>query len=162
MLFGKLLARSLATVAAAAIPVLLAATAAQAQTAAPAAASATAAPTTPAAAEAAFENVRNACRDDVKTLCASADKGEARRACLETHKDPLAPACTAARTAAADARQDRRDAFRAACGGDVAKLCATVEKGHGKMVECIRGNEAQLSPACKSEVAALPAGRGAK
>ena len=160
MLFGKIPARKLparkllATVAAVAVPLLLSATA-QAQTAQPQAAA-------PAAAEAAFENVRNACRDDIKTLCTGVEKGEARRACLETNKDKLSPGCTAARTAAADARQDRREAFRAACGGDVAKLCATVEKGHGKMVECIRGNEAQLSPACKSEVAALPAGRGAK
>lgn len=50
------------------------------------------------------EDLRTACRDDVRRLC-SAEKGAQRRACLEKNADALAPACRAAIAALPAARK---------------------------------------------------------
>jgi hypothetical protein len=100
-------------------------------------------------------DVRTACKADMDKLCAGVERGDARRACMDTNKDKFSDGCKAARTAA-DAR---REAFRAACAGDVAKLCATVEKGQGRAaVECVRANADNVTPACKTQLSQLPEG----
>lgn len=42
-----------------------------------------------------------------------------------------------------------------ACSADAEKLCAGVMKGEGRVLACLQGNQAQLSPACKQLVGAL-------
>jgi hypothetical protein len=39
--------------------------------------------------------------------------------------------------------------LRSACGGDVRSLCAGVQPGGGRIVQCLATNAASLSPACK-------------
>ncbi|HXX57814.1 MAG TPA: cysteine rich repeat-containing protein [Thermodesulfovibrionales bacterium] len=39
------------------------------------------------------------------------------------------------------------------CAGDVAKFCGTVQPGEGRIAQCLRQNEAQLSPGCKVHLA---------
>jgi hypothetical protein len=39
-----------------------------------------------------------------------------------------------------------------ACNADVAKLCAAVEKGEGRIVKCLRENKERLSDACKADI----------
>lgn len=36
-----------------------------------------------------------------------------------------------------------------ACKADIEKFCASVEKGEGRIVRCLKENEAQLSTECK-------------
>ena len=90
-------------------------------------------------------------------LCPNVERGDARRACIDTNKDKFSDACKAARSAARDVNQDRREAFRSACAGDIAKLCANVEKGQGRTVDCVRTNADKLTPTCKSELTNLSA-----
>jgi cysteine rich repeat protein len=44
-------------------------------------------------------------------------------------------------------------AGRASCKADVEKLCANVERGEGRIVQCLKENEAKLSTPCKAAVA---------
>jgi hypothetical protein len=37
-----------------------------------------------------------------------------------------------------------------ACQGDVAKLCPNVQKGGGRILQCLRQNAAQLSDGCRT------------
>jgi hypothetical protein len=130
---------------------------AQSAPAAPAA-SATAVPAPAAAATTATApaiDVRAACKADMDKLCPNVERGDARRSCIETNKDKFSDSCEAARNAARDAGQDRREAFRAACAGDVAKLCADVEKGKGRVIDCMRGHADKLTPSCKTELTNL-------
>lgn len=40
----------------------------------------------------------------------------------------------------------------AACGGDIARLCADVLPGGGRLAQCLTDNRAKLSPACGDEI----------
>ncbi|TAL02306.1 MAG: hypothetical protein EPO08_07435 [Rhodospirillaceae bacterium] len=46
------------------------------------------------------------------------------------------------------------DSLHAACDGDIKQLCAGIEPGQGRIVRCLRDNEAKLSQACKDARAA--------
>jgi hypothetical protein len=102
-------------------------------------------------------DVRAVCKVDMDKLCPNVERGDARRACIDNNKDKFSEACKAARSAARDGNQDRRGAFRAACSGDIAKLCANVEKGQGRAVDCVRANADKLTPTCKGELTNLSA-----
>ena len=101
-------------------------------------------------------DVRAACKSDMDAFCPGVERGESRRACVDANKDKFSDSCKAARSANRDANQDRREAFRAACADDVAKLCATAPKGQGQVVECIRANADKVTSACKTKLSELP------
>ena len=42
---------------------------------------------------------------------------------------------------------------RTACKADVEKLCSDVSPGSGRILACLRQNEAQVSAACKEAIA---------
>jgi Cysteine rich repeat len=42
---------------------------------------------------------------------------------------------------------------RAACQADVAKLCPGVQPGGGRILGCLKQNEAQVSTSCKEAIA---------
>jgi hypothetical protein len=46
---------------------------------------------------------------------------------------------------------------RSACGGDINTLCAGVAPGGGRIAQCLAGNAASLSPACKEVLAPFAA-----
>jgi len=47
--------------------------------------------------------------------------------------------------------------LRSACGGDVRSLCAGVQPGGGRIVQCLAQNAGALSPACKDVLAPFAA-----
>jgi hypothetical protein len=51
--------------------------------------------------------------------------------------------------------------FRAACGEDVRRLCANVQPGGGRLVQCLSSHTSELSTACGNMIAAADRG-GAK
>jgi hypothetical protein len=55
--------------------------------------------------------------------------------------------------AAAQQRQAQR-----ACAADVKKLCANVERGDGRIAQCLRDKADQLSPGCKAQLEKAAAG----
>ena len=74
---------------------------------------------------------------------------------------PAAGAAPAAAPAAIVLRplRPREELFviRSACGADIRSLCAGVQPGGGRVVQCIAGNAASLSPACKDVLAPFAA-----
>lgn len=47
-----------------------------------------------------------------------------------------------------------------ACKGDVQRFCPQVQPGGGRIVQCLRGHEAELSAACKDALAGMGRGQG--
>ena len=43
-----------------------------------------------------------------------------------------------------------RGAGKGPCAADVQKFCASVQPGGGRIMECLKAHEADLSPACKA------------
>jgi hypothetical protein len=63
---------------------------------------------------------------------------------------PLACLLLAAAPAlAAPALAQERGALRQACVGDYRALCANVERGGGRIIQCLKANEAKLSAGCR-------------
>ena len=46
-------------------------------------------------------------------------------------------------------------AARNACRADIRALCAGIQPGGGRMAACLREKQAQLSPACREQIAAV-------
>ena len=95
------------------------------------------------------------CRADVAKLCPDATKGSGDRVrCLRENTAKLSPECA---TAFADL-EAKAKAMREACATDVQTHCAAAGKGKGKggdgITQCLRANEAKLTPACNTAIQA--------
>ena len=69
---------------------------------------------------------------------------------------PAAPSTSAAAPAGPTAQQ--KAAIRAACRSDFMSRCSGVQPGGAEALQCLKRNEAQLSAACRSAVAAIGGG----
>ena len=97
-----------------------------------------------------------ACRTDVKALCATVERGKgAKMQCLVENKAKASPECRAAMVAIQERMAKGEKRRLADCRADVATLCATAAKGTER-VQCLRQNEAKVSPACSKALAAMP------
>ncbi len=56
-------------------------------------------------------------------------------------------------TLATTAQAQDRKALRDACIGDAKKFCANVQRGQGRIVQCLKDHEAELAPACRDGLA---------
>lgn len=95
-----------------------------------------------------------------KAVTASAGGGGATAAPAAAAA-PVAGAAPAAAPAAIVLRplRPREELFivRSACGADIRSLCAGVQPGSGRIVQCIASNAASLSPGCKDVLAPFAA-----
>lgn len=90
------------------------------------------------------------CADDVQKFCKDvAAGGGARYQCLKRHEKDLSEAC---KKHVADMGQKVRG-VRAACWDDIERVCGEVQPGRGRIYQCLREHESELSEPCK---AALP------
>jgi hypothetical protein len=93
-----------------------------------------------------------ACRTDMATFCGSVEKGGGRKVkCLMENQTKVSPECAAAISSA----QSQKQAAKASCVADVAKLCPTA-RGPARR-QCMEASQAQLSPDCARVVAARAA-----
>ncbi|MGL9622253.1 cysteine rich repeat-containing protein [Bradyrhizobium sp. U531] len=126
--------------------------------------------------------IKSSCRGDYPKVCASVPPGGAPALeCLEKNKAKVSPACekavsaatgggaaaTAAPSAGAAAApaaptvlvlrpmRPREELFvaRSACGADIRTICAGVEVGAGRIMQCLASNAGSLSPACRDVLA---------
>lgn len=121
--------------------------------------------------------IKSACRGDYPKVCASVPPGGAPALeCLEKNKARVSPSCQSALSAASAGAatpaapgapaaapatapttlvlrslRPREELFvaRSACGADIRTICAGVEVGAGRIMQCLANNAASLSPACK-------------
>lgn len=99
------------------------------------------------------------CHDDIQRLCKDAGPGGVP-GCLHQHASELSPACKARIGEAKERAQKRRAELKQACQGDLEKYCSKTEPGKLRIAQCLRANEAQLSPGCKAVLAERPARKG--
>jgi hypothetical protein len=85
------------------------------------------------------------CLDDVKKLCADIAPGHVQ-ACLKKHEAQLSAAC---RTKIDLLVQEVKE-LALVCRFDIGRFCSDVSPGDGRLVSCLNGNGADLSPECKS------------
>lgn len=89
------------------------------------------------------------CADDVARLCKDVQPGQGRVAkCLKEHKDELSPAC---KEHIAMARKKVKGA-KDACKEDAQKLCKDTQPGGGRIVQCLKQHESELSHACREKM----------
>jgi hypothetical protein len=106
-------------------------------------------------------DMRAACQADVQSLCASVAGGDDRRAigkCLRDNKDKLSQGCKdamAARMAEREGKSRGKGKGAPACRADAEKLCAGIQPGEGRIMACLKEKQAQVSDACKSEMAQM-------
>ena len=99
---------------------------------------------------------RDVCRADVERLCKGVQPGGGRIAqCLKDNEASVSAECKQHMAKMREHMQQRAQAFDQACKGDVDQYCKNVQRGQGRVVHCLRDNEAKLSPSCKGELAKM-------
>ncbi len=116
--------------------------------------------------------IRSACRSDYPAVCAGVPTGGAQALhCLQKNAASVSARCqqalnaaggSAAAAAAAPAAVPARPlmlrpmrprevvfVLRSACGADVRTLCAGIDPGGGRVLQCLTANASALSPACR-------------
>lgn len=93
-----------------------------------------------------------ACRTDVATFCQGSEKGKERTLCLQQNEAKLSPECQAAFGQRVAKAQD----LRTACKSDREAHCSGVERGGGRMLQCLRSQQAKLSAACSTALSTRP------
>jgi len=86
------------------------------------------------------------CAEDAAKLCKGVQQGEGRVAkCLKEHASELSPAC---KQNVAELKAKVQD-FKQACETDAKTLCKDTRPGGGRILQCLKQHEGELSPACK-------------
>lgn len=89
------------------------------------------------------------CAEDAARLCQGVQQGQGPVArCLKEHANELSPAC---KKNIAKVKEEVRE-FAQACKDDSAKLCKGTKPGGGRILQCLKQHEGELSPACKEKM----------
>jgi Golgi apparatus protein 1 len=100
-----------------------------------------------------LKTLLDACQAELDKLCKDVKPGGGRIIkCLDSHPSDLSAGCASAKTALADAFKGKHPAAARvieACSGDAEKLCAGVESGGGRLVDCLKSQPDSLDPACR-------------
>lgn len=100
--------------------------------------------------------VEQGCKTEIAKFCSQVTPGEGRLlACFFAHEDKLSGQCEYALYDAA-ARLERAisdlNYLATECEGDIKTLCANVEVGQGRILECLN-SKAETSASCKQAIA---------
>jgi hypothetical protein len=89
------------------------------------------------------------CKDDAAKFCKDVQPGEGRiMQCMKEHENELSPACKERIVEMKKGAQEVREA----CQDDAMKLCQDVKPGGGRIINCLREHEKELSPECKARM----------
>jgi len=91
-----------------------------------------------------------ACRDDMKKFCKDIKPGEGRMMeCMKSHEAELSSGCKSMMASKKEHMKERMHSAHEACKPDVEKFCKDIEPGKGRIMECLKSHESELSAACK-------------
>jgi hypothetical protein len=104
------------------------------------------------------QTFKTACAADLKQYCADIVPGKGRELlCLKAHEPTVSQSCSAALSELPRwGHHGEHGAFKA-CKADVKSFCADVQPGGGRLIACLNNHAADVSPACKSTLASIPA-----
>jgi Cysteine rich repeat len=109
-----------------------------------------------ASAQGIVETVEQGCASEITTYCSQVSPGEGRLlACFYAHEDKLSGQCQYALYSASaqlDQAVSALDYLATQCRDDILKLCADVQIGEGRVLECLKSNSASVSAACNQAV----------
>jgi len=89
----------------------------------------------------------DACGADVEKYCKDVPVGGGRRyRCLKEHEKDLSEPC---RKHIAEVK-GRARGIHEACWDDVSRLCGDVRRGGGRILQCLKDHESELSDPCKA------------
>jgi hypothetical protein len=110
------------------------------------------------AAQSLIDQLRDACGDEVRDLCADISPGNGRLvACLYANENQLAPRCSYVLYQASPHLGDMIAGLTRmanACRADVEQLCQDFQPGQGGIANCLRLRKAQVSAGCNEAIAA--------
>lgn len=98
------------------------------------------------------------CQADRQRFCANIQPGQGRIArCLNQNQAQLSAPCRQKLEQRMNRMRARAQQVRQSCRADVQQFCAGVSRGQGRVYQCLKQNEAQLSAACKAALQPQPA-----
>jgi hypothetical protein len=89
----------------------------------------------------------NPCAADVAKLCKGGESSPAK--CLKDHQKELSQGCKGFLAS----MHGQMQSFKEGCKSDIAKFCKDVKSGDGKVLDCLKQHEAELSGTCKPYLA---------
>ena len=103
------------------------------------------------------EVVVQGCATEIETYCSQVSEGEGRMlACFYAHEDKLSGTCQFALYNASAQLEHAVSALNyvaGQCDDDLAKLCASVEAGEGRLLDCLNGQKEAVSAQCNQAIA---------
>ncbi|MFZ5630245.1 MAG: cysteine rich repeat-containing protein [Spirochaetota bacterium] len=97
-------------------------------------------------------SAKGECRIDREKFCGNVIKGNHKGMwqCMKEHENELSETC---KNHIAQVREKSRE-IKKACKADYKKLCKQVKAGQGRIIQCLKQNESQLSEGCKAALTA--------
>jgi len=106
--------------------------------------------------QSAVETAVKGCEVELKTYCSDVTPGEGRvLACLYAREDKLSGRCQYALYQTSSELERLVAAIQhvaGECGDDLQKYCGDVKPGEGRIIDCMRKNEKNLSKKCTQAV----------
>ena len=101
--------------------------------------------------------VESGCAAEIENYCSQVTVGEGRLlACFYAHEDKLSGQCQYALYTASAELEHAVSALNyvaGQCQADIVKLCANVQAGEGRILECLDSQKETVSAQCKQAVA---------
>jgi hypothetical protein len=95
------------------------------------------------------EETARPCKDDAAKLCQGVKPGGgAVVRCLKEHSSELSPAC---KKNIAKAKKKARE-VKEACKDDAQRLCEGIKPGGGKIMQCLKQHDDELTAECKEQM----------
>ncbi len=109
--------------------------------------------TTTASAQSVREQVERGCKQEIQGFCSKVTPGQGRvLACLYAHSDKLSGQCEFALYDASVRLERAVSALTYVakeCDDDIDEMCANVEVGEGRVINCLKSNADTISRTCK-------------
>ncbi len=92
-------------------------------------------------------NKTGPCKDDIEKFCKDVKPGQGRMLeCMREHENRLSQSC---KDHIAEAGE-KALGFAKACKGDINKFCQDIKPGRGRIINCLRQHESELSVDCNA------------
>jgi hypothetical protein len=92
---------------------------------------------------------QSVCAEDIRRLCQNVPVGGGRvQACLQQHQAELSDACRKK----LDELGAEVKSLAVVCRWDIGRLCSGVSPGGGRVLNCLRRNESNLSRECAKQL----------